>query len=106
MSGVGRVKTRHRSGGALADFLEPGRALLPTELPTLRATLRQGLLFKEERIHMEDTMKTGRSYSSSLPELVTDMTQALTTHYLKANVEFQPPVVISEKAIKQNLTRA
>ena len=93
------IKTRHSSGSAMADYLGPGRTLLLSELPTLRAALKQGLLFKEERILKEDTMRQGRSYSYPLTELVTDMTQAVITQYHRANQGFQPPVIISERAV-------
>ena len=49
MAGVG-VRTRHASQSKLADYLGPGKALLHNELPTLRAILRQGLLFQEEKL--------------------------------------------------------
>ena len=53
MAGAGGVKTRHKSGSKLEQILGKGTALLPDELPTLRSVLRQGLLYKEERVLQE-----------------------------------------------------
>jgi hypothetical protein len=107
MASAGAVKTRHNSGsGSLAKYLGCGTPLLPSELPTLRAALRQGLCYKEERMLQEDTLKKGRSYSYPLTQLVQDMTTAVIDQYLRANKEFQPPVVVSERAIQIKLKTA
>lgn len=54
----------------------------------------------------EDTLKKGRSYRYPLTQLVQDMTTAVIDQYLRANKEFQPPVVVSERAIQIKLKTA
>ena len=107
MASAGAVKTRHNSGsGSLSEYLGGGTPLLPSELPTLRAALRQGLFYKEERMLQEDSSKKGRSYSYPMSELVQDMTTAVIEQFLRANKEFQPPVVVSERGIQIKLKTA
>ena len=69
----GGVKTRKDSQSALSEYLGPNKALLGNELPTLRAILRQGLLFQEQKLSLEDTVKSKYPVS----ELVIDMSKAL-----------------------------
>ena len=42
-------KTRHKSSSELSKYLGGGKELLETEVPTLRAALRNALLIREER---------------------------------------------------------
>ena len=106
MAGTGGVKTRHTSGNKLAQYLGSGTALLPDELPTLRSVLRQGLLYKEERILQEDTSVSCRSYTYSMHELTSDMVKAVRDQWSRANVDFQPPVILSDDALKKKLKLA
>ena len=106
MAGTGGVKTRHTSGNKLAQYLGSGTALLPDELPTLRSVLRQGLLYKEERILQEDTSVSCRSYTYSMHELTSDMVKAVRDQWSRANVNFQPPVILSDDALKKKLKLA
>ena len=100
MSGSGGgVKTRHDSQSKLSDYLGPGKALLGNELPTLRAILRQGLLFQEEKMLLKETKK--KNYPVS--ELVKDMSKALSETWIKANSSFSPPVVVGELGIQKRL---
>ena len=73
-----------------------------SERPTLRAILRQGLMYQEEREIQEDTVKS----SYTLSELARDMTAALMENWKRANAEFKFPVVISEKSIQDKLKLA
>ena len=83
MAGVG-VRTRHASQSKLADYLGPGKALLYNELPTLRAILRQGLLFQEEKLLLQDTEKKHYPISEHSKEMV----GVLINQWLKANISF------------------
>ena len=98
----GGVKTRKDSQSALSEYLGPSKALLGNELPTLRAILRQGLLFQEEKLLLEDTVKSKYPVS----ELVIDMAKALSDQWLKANNSFVPPVVIGDLGIQKRLQTA
>ena len=103
MSGSGGgVKTRHDSQSKLSDYLGPGKPLLGNELPTLRAILRQGLLFQEEKMLLKETEK--KNYPVS--ELVKDMSKALSEKWIKANSSFSPPVVVGELGIQKRLQTA
>ena len=102
MLGGRAVRTRNESQTKLAEYLGPGKALLGNDLPTLRAILRQGLLFQEEKQHLSD--KKMELYPVCL--LVTDMSKALTNQWLKANGSFSSSVVISQQGIKQKLKKA
>ena len=102
MSGGG-VRTRHSSETKLASYIGPGKALLCTELPTLRCILRHGLLLQEERL-----AKCGTESMSTYPlkYLARDMTEALLNVWHKANLQFCPPVVTAEDSIQKKLKLA
>ena len=102
MSGGG-VRTRHSSETKLASYIGPGKALLGTELPTLRCILRHGLLLQEERL-----AKCGTESMSTYPlkDLARDMTEALLNVWHKANLQFCPPVVTAEDSIQKKLKLA
>ena len=75
MSGSGGgVRTRYDSQSRLSEYLGPGKALLGNELSTLRAILRQGLLFQEQKLLLKETYK--KNYPVS--DLVKDMSRGLT----------------------------
>ena len=48
------MKTRHTSGSKMSEYLGPGKELLATEVPTLRAALRKALLIQEECMLREE----------------------------------------------------
>ena len=103
--GTSSIKTRATSGTKIGDYLGSGNALLPFELPTLRSILRQGVLFKEEKV-MEESNRHLRTYSYGKDEVVTDMIEALKVQWQKSNADFKPPVVISDQRIKERLKDA
>ena len=106
MAGPSGVKTRHSSGIKMAEYLGTGKTLLCSELPTLRSVLRQGLLYKEEKILQEGTMKQGRSYTYGVGDVASDMTTILIAQWKRANADFKSPVVVSDEAIKLKLKLA
>ena len=106
MAVAGGVKTRHTSGTKLEQYLGKGTALLPDELPTLRSVLRQGMLFKEERVLQEGKAVANRSYTYSVSEMISDMVKSIRVQWSRANVDFKEPVILSDDAIKKKLKLA
>lgn len=104
---AGRVRTRHSSDTKLADYLGSGRALLATELPTLRCVLRQGLNFREERVLQESSHPT-KTMTTTYPvnELSIEMAKAVMAQWQRANVGFQPPVVIAQDGLVKKIKLA
>ena len=99
------LKTRHSYGKSqLSDYLGGSRALILSELPTLRCILRQGLLFQERKILSE--YKSSNSIMQTLitvKELSSKMAETVISQWLRANVEFSPPVVITAKQLEVKL---
>ena len=106
MAVAGGVKTRHTSGTKLEQYLGKGTALLPDELPTLRSVLRQGMLFKKERVLQEGKAVANRSYTYSVSEMISDMVKSIRVQWSRANVDFKEPVILSDDAIKKKLKLA
>ena len=69
------VKTRHSSGSKLSEYIGSGKDLLPSELPTLRALLRNGIQ-KEKLVN---------SNFYPLSELALDIAKASEAQWIKAN---------------------
>ena len=92
MSGA---RTRHSSQSKIAGFLGTGRDILPSELPTLRSALRQGLKFKEEKEVVKST------YSDQ--ELTNDVAKVVVQQWLKANSELVPPKVLTLKSLQRSI---
>ena len=67
-----------------------------------RAILWKGLLFQEEKLLLQDTEK--KHYPIS--ELSKDMAGALINQWLKANISFSPPVVITKLGVQKKLQTA
>jgi hypothetical protein len=95
------VRTRHASACSLADFLGPGKELLPSELPTLRSALQLALYLQDIRMRREDLDK--RNYP--VAKLMRDVAQGVMTQYEKANSMFTQPVVINQKSLERKLTK-
>ena len=88
-------KTRHSSGTALKDFLGTGRIMLQSELPTLRSALRHTVLLQEESSTPNKPVK----------EFLNTTAADVIALYQKANHLFVRPVITSQKAIVQRLTK-
>jgi hypothetical protein len=91
------IKTRHSSDSKLSEYLGSGKELLISELPTLRAALRQGIKFQEDRV----TAKT--NYPDK--ELTLDVARSVENQWLKANSELVSPKVISLKSLQRSLEK-
>ena len=106
MASAGGVKTRHTSGSKLEQYLGKGTALLPDELPTLRSVLRQGLLYKEERVLQEGKAVASRSYTYSVSEMISDMVKSIKVQWSRANIDFKEPVILPDAALRKKLMLA
>ena len=71
--------------------------MLPTELPTLRSTLRHGLLLQEEKRDREGVKP------ENYPNLYKYMAIAVNNQWLKANAEYVPPKVITMKSLERKI---
>ena len=91
------IKTRHSSDSKLSEYLGSGKELLLSELPTLRAALRQGIKFQEDRV----TAKT--NYPDK--EITLDVAKSVENQWLKANSELVSPKVISLKSLQRSLEK-
>ena len=104
MSGLSKVRTRHKSESNLTRYLAKSgegkpKELLITELPTLRAILQLGLHLQEEKITMEEVDQ--RNYS--VKDLCKDMAAAVLVPWVKANALFQAPVITSSKSLSHRM---
>ena len=91
------VRTRHSSESKLVALLGSGRDLLPSELPTLRAALRLGIKYTEE--------KQTRNEKYPIQELALDVAKAVEAQWLKANCELIPPKICTLKSMQRNIEK-
>ena len=97
------VRTRHKSESSLASYLGAASDLLPGELSTLRACLRQALQFQEDNISRG---KSVAKVSYPISQITKDVADAVYALWLKANMDFQTPVVCSVKSLQRTLEKA
>ena len=95
------VKTRQKSGCKISDYIGSGRALINSELPTLRDILRLGVKFQEDKLCGEDK---GR-HLYPLRDLVKDLSAAVQAAWLRANAEFVAPVIVLPATIESRIER-
>ena len=95
------AKTRRQSGSKLADFIGPGKEFLPSEVPTLRAVIQQGILIKERALIEQGASKR----EIHLSEVVYQVVPLIVQQWQKSNARFQPPVIIKEKSIINKVMR-
>lgn len=89
------VRTRNKKSSHLSHYLGSGRELLKSELPTLRDALRYGVLIRQT------SEKNQRTYTNK--DIASDMTEAVLAQYTLANAQFKPPVITSQKKIRERL---
>ena len=68
---MSKGKTRHASSSNLSEYLGPGKKLVPSQVPTLKAALQLGL--QDERERLEEMDK--RNYPVS--QMMSDVTVAV-----------------------------
>jgi hypothetical protein len=102
MSGSSKgTRTRHQSGSRLAEYVGPGKELIPSEVPTLRAVICQGILIKEKLFLEQGTAKT----DIHLKDIVAQLVPLIADQWRKSNAKFRPPVIIQERSIGAKVER-
>ena len=94
---ISGAETRHKSQSRLANYVGSGKDLLPSKLPTLRAIIRQGIQFQDDKLVTEETAKV--NYPG--PEIALDLAKAVEAQYLEANHELRPPVICSLRSLQR-----
>ena len=100
--GSGAVTRGRTPLSHITDFLGKGRPFIPSELPTLRDVLRYALYLQEQKLLVEGIKR----HNYSTDEITGDVIPALLSQWTRANVKFAPPVVISERRIKERIRNA
>ena len=95
-------RTHHAFSTKMAEYLGTGKELLVTEVPTLRACLRQGLLLQQEKLVMGEI--NHRVYP--ITKMMEEVADKVLAQWQKANVKFEPPVVIQKKALIKRLVES
>ena len=95
-------KTRLSSGSQLRDYLGSGRHLLPSEVPTLRACLRQAIFFQEEKVISSEVNR--RNYQ--VKDMMNDVREKIYIQWQKSNAQFEDPVVIKKRSVVKRLIEA
>ena len=83
-------------------YLGSGRHLLPSEVPTLRACLRQAIFFQEEKVLSSEVNR--RNYP--VKDMMNDVTEKIYIQWQKYNVQFEDPVVIKKISVVKRLIEA
>lgn len=96
-----KVKTRRASCSSLSDYLGPGKELVPSQVPTLRAALQLALHLQSMRERREEVDK--RNYP--LRELISDVTTAVLKQWEMANDLFQPPITCHSRSMERRLMK-
>ena len=92
-------RTRHNSESSMAAYRGAALNMLPSELPTLRAIMRQGLQFQEDKLARDG----GNKCNYPISQMSQDLSMAVMELWLKANDEFCPPKVSTLKSLKRSI---
>ena len=95
MAKVG-VSTRTQSCSRIQELVGVGKEFLPSEVPTNRAVIQQGILLKNGQVSQHSKKYNNR-------DLCKDLVPLVLKQWSKANVQFVEPVIISEKAILKRI---
>ena len=90
-----KPKTRHDSSWAMVDYLEVGKELIPSEVPTLRAAMQLALHLQDERWRLEDIDK--KNYP--VKELMRDVSNSVLAQWERANILFKSFVSQSKSVV-------
>ena len=77
----------------------PGEPMILTELPTMRGVLRHGIYLQEKKLLMEDIDR--RNYSIAL--MAKDVRMEVVSCWKRANAQFTPPIIITDKSIERKI---
>ena len=92
-------KTRLSRIDKRGEYLGAGIEMAENDFPTLRACLRFGMLLREQ------TMDTNK-VELDVRDIAKEIYKKVASIYLKANVKFSPPVIMSETVATQKIIRA
>ena len=92
-------KTRLSRVDKRVEYLGVGSEMPENDFPTLRACLRFGMLLREQAM---DTNKV----ELDVRDMAKEIYKKVASLYLKANVKFSPPVIMTETVAKQKINRA
>ena len=92
-------KTQSDSGTTLVDVTGPGKPMREMELPTLRGVLRHGIYLQEKKLLEEGVDRR----NDSIILMAKDIRMALVSCWQRANPQFCPPIIITDKSIKRKI---
>ena len=96
-----RPKTRHASGSKLLEYVGAGKEFDPTEVPTLRAIIQQGIFLRDQKFLFEDVAKTASSYSKK--QIAKDLAPMILAQWHKSNNKFVPPVIMKLYSLEKKI---
>ena len=99
---MSKKKPRHSSGSSMSSYLGPGKELIQTEVPTLRAVLRKAILIQEEHMFQEG----GDRRNLPVKEMIEQVVPFVIGQWHLANSKFIPPVIIENRFLKIKLVEA
>ena len=92
-------KTRKQTVSKLGELVGPGKELVPSDVPTLRAALQKGILIKERKlIEEESDLK-----DVHVGDICRELAPSILSQWLKSNPKFSPPVVVQEASLARRL---
>ena len=97
----GTVRTRHKSENKMSLLFGSGQAFLESELPTLRELLRLGVKLREDQLVLDGTAKN--LYTTN--KLAGDLAEAVLVQFRKANAEFKPPIISTNKSLHSKIEK-
>ena len=83
---AGPRKTRHASGSKVGEYIGVGQDFLPSEVPTLRGSLRKILLLQEKYIMEED----GDRRNLPMSILMLEVAESIVLSGVKAATSLHP----------------
>ena len=83
-------KTRKQTVSKLGELVGPGKELVPSDVPTLRAALQKGILIKERKlIEEESDLK-----DVHVGDICRELAPSILSQWLKSNPKFSPPFAL------------
>ena len=97
----GTARTRHKLDKKMSLLFRSGQTFLESDLPTLRAVLRLGVNLRENQLVLSGTAKN--LYTDN--KLAGDLAEAVLVQFRKANAEFKPPIVSTNKSLHSKIEK-
>ena len=92
MFNMSSTKTRNISGTNLSKYIGPGTGLILSELPTVRAVIQLGILYRESELIVKEK-------KTKVRDIALYCTSEVLKQWERANVKFKHPVVIQKQAL-------